>query len=123
MRPPDHYALSLRCRRKAEEEFKQGDLLTAAEMMWGAVVHATKFVVPTDVRDTLHSHREIKQALQAIDARIPVVNLQRLFGHGEALHRYFCRVHLPDHQVGNNFRQCQRILDALLAAPNSEIAK
>jgi hypothetical protein len=89
MSPPDHYELSLRCRRKAEQEIEQNDLLTAAEMMWGAVVHAIKFVAPTDIRDTLHSHRDIKQALPAIDARIPVVNLQRLFGHGEALHRYF----------------------------------
>jgi hypothetical protein len=115
MSPPDHYELSLRCRRKAEQEIEQNDLLTAAEMMWGAVVHAIKFVAPTDIRDTLHSHRDIKQALPAIDARIPVVNLQRLFGHGEALHRYFYRVHLPEHQVRNNFRQCQRLLGMLLA--------
>ena len=114
MRPRDHYELSLRCRSKAQREIEQNDLLTAAEMMWGAVVHAIKFVAPTDIRDALHSHREIKQALPAIDARVPVVNLQRLFGHGEVLHRYFYRVHLPDHQVRNNFRQCQRLLDALL---------
>ena len=105
MRPRDHYELALRCRSKAQREIEQNDLLTAAEMMWGAVVHAIKFVAPTDVRYTLHSRREIKQALPAIDARIPVVNLQRLFGHGEVLHRYFYRVHLPDHQVTNNVRQ------------------
>ena len=115
MKPRDHYELSLRCRRKAEQELEQNDFLTAAEMMWGAVVHAIKFVAPPHIRDALHSHREIKQALPAIDAQIPDVNLQRLFGHGEVLHRYFYRVHLPDHQVRNNFRQCQRLLDVLLA--------
>ncbi len=113
--PADHHELSLRCRTKAEQELTQNDLLTAAEMMWGAVVHAIKFVAPTDIRDKLHSHRQIKQALLAIDARVPVVNLQRLFGHGEVIHRYFCRVHLPDHQVRKNFRQCQRLLDMALA--------
>lgn len=111
---PSHYELSLRCRSKAEHEIQQNDLLTAAEMMWGAVVQAIKFVAPTHIRDVLHSHREIKLALPTIDAQIPGVNLQRLFGHGEALHRYFYRVHLPDHQVRNNFRQCQRMLDFLL---------
>lgn len=115
MRPLDHYALSLRCRRKAEQEIEQNDFLTASEMMWGAVVHAIKFVAPTRTGDSLHSHREIKQSLPAIDAQIPDVDLQRLFGHGEVLHRYFYRVHLPDHQVRNNFRQCQRMLDVLLA--------
>ena len=114
MSPLDYYELSLRCRRKAEQEFAQNDLLTAAEMMWGAVVHGIKFVAPAHIRAVLHSHRDIKQALPVIGARILNVNLNRLFGHGEVLHRYFYRVHLPDHQVRNNFRQCQRLLDALL---------
>lgn len=114
MSPPDYYELSLRCRRKAEQEFAQNDLLTAAEMMWGAVVHAIKFVSPAHIRDALHSHRAIKQAVPEIDTEVPNVNLNRLFGHGEVLHRYFYRFHLPAHQVRNNFRQCQRLLDALL---------
>ena len=33
MTPPDRYALSIRCRSKAESELEQSDLLTAAEMM------------------------------------------------------------------------------------------
>ena len=63
----------------------------------------------------MYSHRELKQVLPEIDAQIPNVNLRRLFGSGETLHRYFYRVHLANHQVRNNFRQCQRLLDVLLA--------
>ena len=110
----DHYALSLHCRRKAEQELAQNDLLTAAEMMWGAIVHAIKYIAPRYTRTVLHSHREIKQAVPAIDARISNVNLRRLFGEGELLHRYFYRVHLADHLVRNSLRQSQRMLDALL---------
>lgn len=115
MSPPDHYALSLRCRRKAEEELEQGDLLTAAEMMWGTVVHTIKHIAPRYTPIRLNSHFEIKQSVPVIDAQIPDVNLRRLFGEGEVLHRYFYRVHLADHLVRNSFRQCQRFLDALLA--------
>ena len=115
MSPFGHYEISLHCRRKAEQELEQDDLLTAAEMMWGAVVHGIKFVAPPNIEATLHSHREIKQALPVINAQIPNANLRRLFGHAEVLHRYFYRLHLADHQVRNNFRQCQRLLDALMS--------
>ncbi len=115
MSPPDHYALSLRCRRKAEEELEQGDLLTAAEMMWGTVVHAIKYIAPRYTSARLNAHFEIKRAVPVIDAQIPHVSLRRLFGEGEVLHRYFYRVHLADHLVRNSFRQCQRMLNALLA--------
>ena len=115
MSPPDHHALSLRCRRKSEQELAQNDLLTAAEMMWGAVVHAIKYVAPQYTRAVLQSHREIKQVVPAIDSQISNVNLRRLFGEGEVLHRYFYRVHLADHLVRNSLRQCRRLLDALLS--------
>ncbi len=115
MSPPDHYALSLRCRRKAEQELGRNDLLTAAEMMWGAVVHAIKHIAPRYTSASLNSHFEIKRVVPVLDSHIPSANLGRLFGNGEALHRYFYRVHLADHLVRNSFRQCQRVLDALLA--------
>ena len=99
MSPPDHYELSMRCRHKAEEEFAQGDLLTAAEMMWGAVVHAIKYIAPRYTSARLNSHFEIKRAVPLIDAQISDVNLRRLFGEGEVLHRYFYRLHLADHQA------------------------
>ena len=69
MSPPDHYTLSLRCRRKAEQELELNDLLTAAEMMWGAVVHAIKYIAPRYTPARLNSHFEIKQAVPVIDAR------------------------------------------------------
>lgn len=112
---PDHYALSLRCRRKAEEELEQGDLLTAAEMMWGSVVHAIKHIAPQYTPTRLNSHADIKRAVPDIDERLPDVDLREGFGNAEALHRYFYRVHLADHLVRNSFRRCQRFLDALLA--------
>lgn len=115
MSPSDHYALSLRCRRKAEQELAQNDLLTAAEMMWGAVVHAIKHIARHYTLTRLNSHLEIKRAVPVIDSQIPNVNLRRLFGEGEVLHRYFYRVHLADHLVRNSIRQCQRLLDLLLA--------
>ena len=115
MSPPDHYELSLRCRRRAEQALDQNDLLTAAEMMWGAVVHAIKYIAPRYIQASLNSHREIKQVVPVIDAQIRNVNLRRLFGEGEVLHRYFYRVHLADHQVRNSLRQCQRMRDLLIA--------
>ncbi len=114
-RSADHYELSLRCRRKAELEFELDDLLTAAEMMWGAVAHAIKYIAPQHTSARLNSHFEIKRAVPEIDAHLPDVDLREGFGNGEALHRYFYRVHLADHLVRNSFRQCQRFLDALLA--------
>ena len=45
MSPTDHYALSLRCRHKAEQELDQNDLLTAAEMMWGAAHNLIQDIV------------------------------------------------------------------------------
>lgn len=111
MSPPDHYALYLRCRRKAEQELEQNDFLTAAEMMWGGVVHAIKHIAPRYTAARLNSHAEVKRAVPEIDEQIPTINLSRLFGEGEVLHRYFYRVHL----VRNSFRQCQRMLDVLLA--------
>ena len=114
-RPANHYELSLRCRRKAELEFELDDLLTAAEMMWGAVAHAIKYIAPQHTSARLNSHFEIKRAVPEIDAHLPGVDLREGFGNGEALHRYFYRVHLADHLVRNSFRQCQRFLDALLA--------
>ena len=110
----DHYALSLRCRRKAEQELEQNDLLTAAEMMWGAVVHAMKYIAPQHTRATLNSHRDMQRAIPEIDAKLLNINLRQYFGAAEALHRYFYRSDIADHQVRNNFRQCQRMLDALL---------
>ena len=83
-------------------------------MMWGAVVHAVKHIAPQYTPTRLNSHAEIKRAVPEIDEQIPNINLRRLFGDGEALHRYFYRVHLADHLVRNSFRQCQRMLDALL---------
>ncbi len=83
-------------------------------MMWGAIVHAIKHIAPRYTQSVLHSHREIKQAVPAIDIQISNVNLRRLFGEGEVLHRYFYRVHLADHLVRNSIRQSQRMLDALL---------
>ena len=115
MIPPDHYALYLRCRRKAEQELERNDLLTAAEMMWGAVVHAIKHIASQYTSESLNSHAEIKRVVPAMDEQIPNVNLRRLFGDGETLHRYFYRAHLTDHQVRNSIRQCQRLLDLLLA--------
>ena len=114
-RPPDHYALSLRCRRKAEQELEQNDLLTASEMMWGAVVHAIKHIAPQYTPGRLNSHFDIKRAVPVLDANLPGVDLREEFGNAEALHRYFYRVHLADHLVRNSFRRCQRMLDALLA--------
>ncbi len=114
-RSPDHYALSLRCRHKAEQELEQNDLLTAAEMMCGAVVHAIKYIAPRFTSAHLNSHREVKQAVPVLDANLPGVDLREEFGNAEALHRYFYRVHFADHQVRNSFRRCQRMLDALLA--------
>ena len=114
MTPTDHYALSIRCRRKAESELEQGDLLTAAELMWGAVVHGVKHLAPPPLRSGMNSHRDVKLAVRELNEHKPGVNLPRYFGAGEVLHRYFYRLHLPDHQVINNFRQCQRFLDLLL---------
>lgn len=114
-RSPDHYALSLRCRRKAEQELEQSDLLTAAEMMWGAVVHTIKHIAPQFTSARLNSHREVKQVVPVLDANLPGVDLREEFGNAEALHRYFYRVHFADHQVRNSFHRCQRMLDALLA--------
>lgn len=112
---PNHYNLSLRCRHKAEQELALNDLLTAAEMMWGAVVHAIKHIAPRYTSAPLNSHRDVKQAVPVIDAQLPEVDLREEFGNAEALHRYFYRVHFADHQVRNSFRKCQRLLDALLA--------
>lgn len=115
MSPTNHYAHSLRCRRKAEQELEQNDLLTAAEMMWGAVAHAIKHIAPQYTRATLNSHRDMQKAVPEIDVQLPNINLQQYFGAAEALHRYFYRLDIADHQVRNNFRQCQRLLDMLLA--------
>ena len=82
--------------------------------MWGAVVHAIKHIAPQYTPLRLNSHLEIKRAVPTIDAQIPHLNLRRLFGEGEVLHRYFYRVHLADHLVRNSLRQCQRMLDILL---------
>ena len=112
---PNHYNLSLRCRRKAEQELAQNDLLTAAEMMWGAVVHAIKHVATRYTSTPLNSHRDVKRVVPVIDAQLPGVDLREEFGNAEALHRYFYRVHFAAHQVRNSFRKCQRLLDALLA--------
>ena len=113
---PYHYAISRRCRHKAESEMEQGDLLTAAEMMWGAVVHAIKFVIPQYTTRPLHSHLDLRLAVRETDSDLPDLDLRQYFGHAEALHRYFYRLDIPDHQVVNNFRQCQRFLDLLLPA-------
>ncbi len=107
----DHDALSQRCRRKAEQELEQNDLLTAAEMMWGAVAH----LAPQYIRSTLNSHRDMQRAVPEIDAQLPNINLRQYFGAAEALHRYFYRSDIADHQVRENFRQCQRMLNLLLA--------
>ena len=114
---PDHYAISRRCRRKAEAELEQSDLLTAAAMMWGAVVHAIKLVIPQYTNRPLHSHLDLRLAVRETDPHRPDLDLRQYFGHAEALHRYFYRLDIPDHQVINNFRQCQRFLDLLLAGP------
>lgn len=114
-RAANHYELSLRCRRKAEQEFEPDDLLTAAEMMWGAIVHAIKFIAPRHTPATLNSHLDIKRAVPIIDEQLSDIDLREGFGNAEALHRYFYRVHFADHQVRNSFRRCQRLLDALLA--------
>ena len=114
MSPPDHYSLSLRCRRKAEQELEHGDLLTAAEMMWGAVVHVMKYVAPRYTQAPLRSHRELQEVVPMIDAQVASVDVRRLFGTGEVRHRYFYRFHLADHQVRNDIRQRQRLLDVLL---------
>ena len=113
-RPPNHHDLSLRCRRKAEQEFELDDLLTSAEMMWGAVVHAIKHIAPQHTPTRLNSHADLKRAVPDMDERLPDVDLREGFGNAEALHRYFYRVHLADHLVRNSFRRCQRFLDALL---------
>lgn len=115
---PDHYAISSQCRRKAEAELEQDDLLTAAEMMWGAVVHAIKLVIPQYANRPLHSHRDMQRAVQEAAPHLPDIDLRQYFGHGEALHRYFYRLDIPEHQVRNNFRQCQRFLDLLLPGPS-----
>ena len=114
-RLPDHYDLSLRCRRKAEQELAQNDLVTAAEMMWGAIVHAIKHIAPQYTPARLNSHLDIKRAVPSIDEQLSNIDLREGFGNAEALHRYFYRVHLADHLVRNSFRRCQRMLDALLA--------
>ena len=114
-RPPNHHELSLRCRTKAEQELTQNDLLTAAEMMWGAVIHAIKHIAPRYTSARLNSHSDIKRAVPTIDAQLPDIDLREEFGNAEALHRYFYRVHFVDHQVRNSFRHCQRLLDSLLA--------
>ncbi len=113
-RAANHYELSLRCRRKAEQEFELDDLLTAAEMMWGAIVHAIKHIAPQYTSTRLNSHLEIKLAVPEIDGQLSDIDLREGFGNAEALHRYFYRVHFADHQVRNSFRRCQRLLDALL---------
>ena len=118
MTPTDHYALSIRCRSKAESELEQSDLLTAAEMMWGAVIHAIKHIAPPSLHSGMNSHRAIQLAVREMNDYLPGVRLSRYFGAGETLHRYFYRLHLPDHQVRNNFRQCQRFLDLLLPGPS-----
>ena len=115
MSPTDHYAFSLRCRHKAEQELDQNDLLTAAEMMWGAVAHAITHIAPQYTQITLNSHRDMQRAVSEIDTQLPNINLMQYFGAAEALHRYFYRLDIADHQVRNNFRQCQRLLDALLS--------
>ena len=114
MSPTDHHALSLRCRHKAEQELDQNDLVTAAEMMWGAIVHAIKYIAPRHTSATLNSHLEIKRAVPTIDEQLSDVDLRQGFGNAEALHRYFYHVHFADRQVRNSFRRCQRLLDALL---------
>ena len=114
---PDHYAISRQCRRKAEAELAQNDLLTASEMIWGAVVHAIKLVIPQYTTRPLHSHRDMQRAIREAAPYLPNLDLRQYFGHGEALHRYFYRLDIPDHQVINNFRQCQRFLDLLLTDP------
>ena len=54
MSPPDHYELSLSCGRRAEQALDLNDLLTAkAEMMWGAVVHAIKYIAPRYIQASL----------------------------------------------------------------------
>ena len=111
---PNHYGVSCRCRHKAELEFELGDLLTAAEMMWGAFVHAIKHIAPQYTNRPLHSHRDMQLAVGEIAPHLSHLDLRQYFGHGEALHRYFYRLDTPDHQVRNNFRQCQRFLDLLL---------
>lgn len=117
MTGPDHYAISIRCRHKAEAEMEQNDLLTAAEMMWGAVVHAIKLAIPQYTNRPLHSHRDMQRAVREAAPYFTDFDLRQYFGHGEALHRYFYRLDIPDHQVSNNFRQCQRFLDLLLPGP------
>ena len=84
-------------------------------MMWGAVVHAKKHFATRFTSARLNSHREIKQAVPALDANLPGVDLREEFDNAEALHRYFYRFHFADHQVRNGFRRCQRMLDVLLA--------
>lgn len=117
MTPPDHRALSLHCRRKAETELERNDLLAAAEMMWGAVVHGIKHIAPRSLRSDMNSHRDLKLAVRELNDYLPGIRLPPYFGAGETLHRYFYRLHLPDHQVINNFCQCQHFLDLLFPVP------
>ena len=104
--------------KQNQQELEPNDLLTAAAMLWGAVVPAIKHIAPRYVAAILHSHRQIKPAVPAIDEPVPNVNPRQFFGNGEALAAiflYFYRVQLAGRQVQNSFRQRQRLPDALLA--------
>ncbi|CAI8049729.1 hypothetical protein GBAR_LOCUS27374 [Geodia barretti] len=67
-------------------------------------------IAPQYTREALNSHRGMQKASLEIDTQLPNINLQQYFGVAEALHRYFYRLDIADHQVRNNFRQCQRLL-------------
>lgn len=114
-RLPDHHELSLCCRTKAERELTQNDLVTAAEMMWGAVVHAIKHITPRYTSARLNSHNDIKLAVPQMDDQLSSIDLREAFGNAAALHRYFYRVHFADHQARNCFGRFQRLQDSLLA--------
>ena len=105
------------CSQLAEREFYAGRTVTGAEMAWGAVAHAVKWVAHQRDAMPTYSHHHVRLAVGRLDAEYPALHLAGDFGQAEALHEHFYRGNLRDHQVRNSWNLSQRLITNLLSLP------
>ena len=117
MDPDGHRIWAGICLEVAEQEFAAPRPITGAEMAWGAVVHALKFVTHQRPNLPTYSSFLVRQAARRLDAEYPGLRIFSDFGNAEELHRHFYRGHQDPAQVRNSWRFTQRLVATLLALP------
>ncbi|MCY3691569.1 MAG: hypothetical protein OXI54_06790 [Chloroflexota bacterium] len=105
------------CSELAEREFTARRTVTGAEMAWGAVSHAVKWVAHQRDGMPTYSHHHVGLAVDQLDAEFSELYLASDFGQAESLHEHFYRGHLRDHQVRNSWNLAQRFIANLLSLP------